>query len=284
MEDKTPAVPAARPDGAESPVWITALLVFAVGIIVLGVVINTLPFGQKNFSLWIGLLGMVATLAIFSVLYSDNPIFRFFEHIFVGLATGYGIVATWIMLAEPRWYNKMMPASLVKDGEGQWLFFLALPIGLLFFTVYFPKLSWMNRFAFSVLMGWAAGNALQQFIGFLAPQITAAFRPPVTAYAPDGYAAGPNNFMLFGLHVHPWWFISLLVLTCTMAYFFFSIDHKRAGWIRVPANFGRYFIMIALGAIFGTTVMGRFSLLIERLDNLMTTATQWAHALFPHLR
>ncbi len=39
--------------------------------------------------------------------------------------------------------------------------------------------------------------------------------------------------------------------------------------IREPARAGRYFLMISLGAIFGTTVMGRFSLLIARLDYLL---------------
>jgi len=85
----------------------------------------------------------------------------------------------------------MMPQAVVGEkGEGLWLLFLALPMGLLFFTVYFPKISWMNRFLLGILMGWAAGNALQQFIGALAPQITAAFRPPITLYPTEESAPG----------------------------------------------------------------------------------------------
>ena len=57
------------------------------------------------------------------------------------------------------------------------------------------------------------------------------------------------------------------MLICTFAYFFFSVEH-RTHLIRQPARMGRYFLMISLGAIFGTTVMGRFSLLIARLDYL----------------
>lgn len=136
----------------------------------------------------------------------------------------------------------------------------------------------MNRFALFVFMGWTAGNALQAFIGSLAPQITAAFRPPVTTYAASGENI-VNNAHFAGLWWHPWWLISIVVLTCTMAYFFFSIDHKKAGWLRIPSNYGRYFIMIALGSIFGTTVMGRFSLLIERLDNVIRTVDQWWHVI-----
>ena len=32
------------------------------------------------------------TLAIFSFLYRDNPVYRFAEHLFVGVAAGYWIV------------------------------------------------------------------------------------------------------------------------------------------------------------------------------------------------
>ena len=32
------------------------------------------------------------TLSIYSVLYRDNPFYRFAEHLFVGVSVGYGIV------------------------------------------------------------------------------------------------------------------------------------------------------------------------------------------------
>jgi hypothetical protein len=225
---------------------------------------------------WIRVLGVVATLSIFTILYKENPLFRFMEHIFIGLATGYGLVLSWQAVAKPLWYLPMMPGSLVKDGQGHWWLVFAFLIGLLFFTIYFPKLSWMNRFAISILMGWAAGAALQAFMGLIGPQIVAALKAaPITVHRPETAAVG-NNFYGLSVWWHPFSLISLIVLACVFAYFFFSVEHRRA-WIRKPSVVGRYFLMITLGAIFGMTVMGRFSLVIDRLNFLIESFKGWIH-------
>ncbi|HEY3415244.1 MAG TPA: hypothetical protein VGM23_00040 [Armatimonadota bacterium] len=266
--------PVSRPEGADSPLWIIGLLGALVLIGIADVVINQKFSGFHN--QWTTLLGVVVTLAIFSVLYKDNPVFRFVEHIFIGLATGIGIVYFWVKFAEPEWFVPMMPNSLVKGGGGLWWFFLALPLGLLFFSVYFPKLAWMNRFALGVVMGWVAGAALQMFMGLLGPQLVASFRPPVSIYPPPTGVADVNNIPYGHLWWHPWTALSLVVMICVLAYFFFSVEH-RSNWMRHPAVAGRYLLMITLGAIFGTTVMGRFSLLIQRLDFMIKAVETWWH-------
>lgn len=272
--------PAQHHDGAESPVWIWILLSSIVILLVIGIVMN---HDGKNTPTWTKLLGVLATLGIFSILYKENPVFRFLEHIFIGLATGYGVAFIWTNYLFPRWFIPMMPTSIIhktdahEAGGGQWWMFFAFLLGMLFFTVYFPKIAWMNRFIFGVMMGFFAGAAFQGFMGLIAPQITASFRPPATVgYTPTG-AAELNNIPVGGhIFVHLWWLIAVIVLLCTVAYFFFSIEH-RSGWIRKPAVAGRYFLMISLGAIFGTTVMGRFSLLIARLDFLRDAFVGWLH-------
>ena len=177
-----------------------------------------------------------------------------------------------------------LEASLVKGGQGLWWWWFALLCGLLFFTVYIPKLSWINRFALGVIMGWSAGIAFQQFVGQMAPQMVDAFNAPVTTYNPSpmlSATAAPldrMNNLHAGLWWHPFLLLGLIVLLCTMAYFFFSVEHKRS-WIRVPATAGRYFVMITLGAIFGTTVMSRLTLLIGRLEFLHQAVAGWWHML-----
>ncbi|HEY3342569.1 MAG TPA: hypothetical protein VGK81_11145 [Anaerolineae bacterium] len=270
MADTVLETPAPRPEGAESPAWIIGLLVV---LVTLGVFIVTLSFrSEPAYQLWLRLLGVLVIVTIFSILYKDNPVFRFVEHLYIGLATGYGLIYTWVNVAEPKWFIPMMPSTLTHGGQGHWTLFFAFLLGLLFFTVYFPKLAWMNRFAIGVLMGFFSGMALQMFMGGLAPQLVAAFRPPVTKYSTVNGVVSPtlamNNIHVGSVWLHPWALLALVVLLCTLAYFFFSIEH-RTRWIRVPSNFGRYFLMITLGAIFGTTVMGRLSLLIERLGFLI---------------
>jgi hypothetical protein len=47
-----------------------------------------LPLNLERLSVWIGVL---CTLAIYSLLYRENPIYRFFEHMYIGLAAGYSL-------------------------------------------------------------------------------------------------------------------------------------------------------------------------------------------------
>lgn len=180
--------------------------------------------------MWLTMLSVISTLGIYTILYKENPIFRFIEHIYIGLAVGYGLAFTWVIYIYPRWFIPLMPPQLVHEGGGQWWLFIPFLLGLMFFTVYFPKISWMNRLAISVLMGWAAGNAFQAFMGLMAPQITAAFRPPITFYTPDKAMTG--GIHLFGhVWIFPMALFALLVLACTLSYFYFSFEQRRP-WIR----------------------------------------------------
>jgi hypothetical protein len=54
---------------------------------------------------------------------------------------------------------------------------------------------------------------------------------------------------------------------CTLAYFFFSMEHK--GVLGGAARVGIWFLMIGFGASFGYTVMARVSLLIGRVHFLL---------------
>ena len=291
MVDGTANPPAPTRNSGESPAWSYVLLGMLALFIIAGMVINHSVKGNGAnsglFTQWKILLGVIATLGIFSILYRENPVFRFLEHIFIGLATGYGVVITWTQIIWPRWVVPMMPSSLLQVPQtgpepiiqGQWWLFFALPIGLLFYTVYFPRLSWMNRLLIGVMMGYFAGYQMAGFIGILAPQITTSFKPPVTLYRPEGMPIGPNNFEFLGIYWHPFSLIFIAVLLCVLAYFYFSVEHRQR-WIRQPAVAGRYMLMITLGAIFGTTVMGRFSLVIVRLEYLLNAFRDWFVMIF----
>jgi hypothetical protein len=61
--------------------------------------------------------------------------------------------------------------------------------------------------------------------------------------------------------------IVFLGIATTLAYFFFSKEHK--GWFGTTARIGTWFLMIFFGATFGYTVMSRISLLIGRMQFLL---------------
>jgi len=295
MNNETTESPKPAPVGGESRLWSVLMLGLLTALLVIGILMNRdmtsfEPEGAR-YRQWQTLLGVIVTLGIFSILYKENPVFRFLEHIFIGLATGFSAVFLWFNFVEPKWFVPMMPKTLIHKtqyhaaGQGQWWLFFALLVGLLFFSVYVPRLAWMNRLILGVIMGFFAGLGLQMFIGLIGPQITSSFKPPVTRYnpgepVPAGMPFDANNLRIGDSHwyLHPFAIVFIVVLVCTLAYFIFSVE-QRKGWIRKPANAGRYFLMITLGSIFGTTVMGRLSLLIARLEFVIASVQGWWHAL-----
>jgi len=197
---------------------------------------------EAGLTLW---AAAICTFAIFSLLYKENAYYRLFEHIFIGLATGQGIYIVWSEVLRPKWWDNMV-------GAGQWWWAFALPAGLMFYFIYSRRNVWISRVIFGILMGLGVGLAFQGFANIYFPQIEASFKP----LAGVPWSTGVNN----GIFV--------VVLVTVMAYFFFSIDHK-APSVRRTAALGRWFLMFAFGALFGSTVMARMSLFIGRLDFLL---------------
>ncbi|MDO8683445.1 MAG: hypothetical protein Q7N50_08190 [Armatimonadota bacterium] len=214
---------------------------------------NTSPFLVQNSLYLTTLLGAICTLGIFSLLYKENPIYRLFEHVFIGLATGYGVYLTIKIILYPLWWKRM-----VEEGHWYWIF--ALLAGSMFYFVYSRKYVWISRIIFGVFMGLEAGAAFKGFSTEFIPQIFASFKP------------------LYAAHGVTWWDVAnnlvfVTVLFTAMAYFFFSVDHKHTA-VRKIAGTGRWFLMFAFGAMFGATVGGRMSLLIGRIDFLLR---DWLH-------
>ncbi len=196
-------------------------------------------------------LAALSTVAIFSILYKENPVYRFFEHVFIGLATGYGISVLWNEVLSPNWWTPMVT-------EGKWYWVFGLVAGLMFYTIYIPRYAWMSRLLMTLLMGMAAGVAFQGFARLYVPQLAASFLPLVKPTYP---------YLLFNNIV-----IVVTIIT-VMTYFFFSFEH-RSRTIRSSASMGRWLLMIAFGAIFGSTVMARMALLTYRVWFLLY---DWLH-------
>ena len=53
-------------------------------------------------------VGGIATLAIYSFLIKENPFYRFFEHLYIGIATGFGIVLALQRFLWPQLFRPML--------------------------------------------------------------------------------------------------------------------------------------------------------------------------------
>ena len=66
--------------------------------------------------------------------------------------------------------------------------------------------------------------------------------------------------------------LMLIGVISTLTYFFFSVEHR--GVVGGVSKVGILFLMIGFGSAFGNTVMGRVSLLIQRVEFLLQ---DWLH-------
>ncbi len=201
-----------------------------------------------SFDFWIWVSAFL-TLCIFSFLYKDNPFYKFAEHLFVGASNGYLVTIIW---HGSLWPQGIRPIFV----EGNWWLIIALIIGMLYFTRFFPRTSWLVRIPIAIVMGYGTGAAIPATI-----QADIMRQIQGTVLTPQNFArwnAGSTGVI--------WTVLLFIGVACTLSYFYFSREHK--GVLGITSRIGIIFIMIGFGAAFGYTVMARISLLIGRIQFL----------------
>lgn len=221
-----------------------------------------------DFGVWVAAM---VTLFIFSFLYKDNPLYKFAEHLFVGVSAGYYIVLNYWTVIVANLYDPLTkaftgvdPASgqkVVMEGgafaaqQGDYRGWLIIPgvLGLLLFTRLISRIDWISRWSLAIIIGVYAGLKTTGFAqGDLVAQVQASLIP----------LWHPGDL---------WGSISAIVFTIglvtSLLFFFYSREHK--GALGVASRIGVYFLMVSFGAGYGYTVMSRVSLLIGRFQFLL---------------
>lgn len=226
---------------------------------------------------WIKLfVGVVATVGLYSVLYRETKFYRLVEHVFLGLAGGYMLVAIVKETLRDYWWVRM--CGQVPEGSGSgvpshWLYVFLLPLGLMGYTVFSKKYNWMSKIPVGIILGAWAGQQLMVWWTRWGPQIFSSIKPvwPTTFESftkPSLAGLDPAKAAAIQGNIYPSQVISNIVFTVTivsvLSYFFFSFEAKKK-WLSNVNTLGRWLLMIGLGAMFGSTVMGRFALLIDRM-------------------
>ncbi len=190
------------------------------------------------------------TLCMYTFLYKDNPFFKFGEHLYVGVSIGYTIV---------RIYYDVMLKTLVNPiaEQGRWDLLLPACMGVLVLARFVPRVAWVSRIAFALIVGFGSGAVMPRIISsFILQQVEGTFRPFLRLTPAGGWTWLQSNAV-----------VVLVGVVATLFYFFFSIEHR--GAVYGAARVGIYFLMISFGAAFGYTVMARMSLLIGRFGDLV---------------
>lgn len=193
------------------------------------------------------------TLAVFSFLYRDNPFYRISEHIFIGISMGYMVVRTFFDMIVPDLYE-----PLFTRKHPDYVLIIPAVLGILFFSRFVKRISWLGRYSFGFMVGIASGMAIPRFIA--ANVLQQAEGTIVPLFTGDTTLEIISEILV------------LIGVVTVLFYFFFSIEHKGVV-AKTASRIGVCFLMIAFGAAFGYTVMARVSLFIERCVELKTYTT-----------
>ena len=199
------------------------------------------------FGVWLaGLL----TLAMYSFLYKDNPVYKFAEHLYLGISVGFYINVTWWQSMKPLLFDPLM-----HDFGYNAMLLIPGILGITMFFRFSRSLAWVSRYALAYYVAAGAGMAIPAIMqASILRQLDSTFVPL--------WGAGTTGFVpvLSAILV----FIGVLSV---LVYFFFSMEHK--GVVGKVSQVGIWFLMITFGASFGYTVMARISLLIGRMQFLL---------------
>jgi hypothetical protein len=213
------------------------------------------PPGTPASVVWGYWVAAILTISIYSFLYRDNPLYKFAESLFVGLGAGYWVCLLYHETIVPK---LIQPLFFGGDAGVAWLRIFPGVLAVFMLLRFFPKLSWLSRWALGFIVGmYSAVNITGFAQGDFVAQIHATMTMPVSS-------GGPLAIILN---------VSTIVgIFAVLIYFFFSKEHK--GGLGGFAKLGIWFLMVAFGASFGYTVMGRVSLLIGRMQFLLR---DWLH-------
>ncbi|KPJ49050.1 hypothetical protein AMJ40_06360 [candidate division TA06 bacterium DG_26] len=206
---------------------------------------------METIGIW---LASLLTICILTFLYKDNPLYKFAEHLFVGISAAYWAAYSFHNILRP---NLIQPLFI----EGDLRFVVALALGIMMLMRLAPRAGWLSRWPLAFIVGTYSGY---YFITYLqtnaVEQVRATLIPFVQVVSWRVFFRDPGLMTFLNAIAVP---VMVIGVITGIIYFFFSREHK--GVFGGLAKTGIWFLMVAFGASFGYTVMARISLLIGRM-------------------
>ncbi|MEE2960903.1 MAG: hypothetical protein VYA34_09170 [Myxococcota bacterium] len=179
------------------------------------------------------------TLTVLSFLFDDNPIYKVAEHLFMGVATGYGIVEAYWNLLKPNLFDKIGQGFSGESDQLIYLIPLVLSVMLLFKIS--PKYAWVARVPIAILVAaYAAVKITGETSGKLIGQIGASFpnmseswdKHGLWNWEADGAGVISDTLLVVGLSA------------CLIHFYFSEID-ARSQRLGVPMGIVTFVLVMA---------------------------------------
>jgi hypothetical protein len=184
------------------------------------------------------------TLMVLSFLYKENPFFRLTEYVFIGLSSGYGFAAALRLFVS----QALNPIFM----EGSLDFIIPVTLGALFYAQFTKKYSLLYRLPLSLAIGYGLGVTIWSVMqAYFVRQVRATMVPLFTG----------NLMTTFDNLV--------LVVGTILSLSYFILHREQTGTWGGITRIGKYFVLATLGAVFGSTVLGRMAIIIQRIQFLV---------------
>jgi hypothetical protein len=185
----------------------------------------------------------IMALAIYTILYRENPFFRLGEHILVGATVGNAVVQAVFQIRSIA-ITKFQTG--VQTGDlGGILYIIAIILGVLLYAQFSSKYRYISKISIALILAVGLSLSIRGLIAVnVVGQILGAMQPL-------------NSIQNV---------VNLIGVVCVLLYFIYE---KKASDLSGPLpKIGRYILMMTMGAYFANVLMGRVSLVIGSLNDL----------------
>ena len=183
-------------------------------------------------------LAAIVTIVAYSYLFGDNPLYRFLEHLFIGITA-----AVMTIQAVLNIKNQAVTPIL---AEGQYLWVIGIIGGIMMLARFTKKYAWVSRAPLSLIIG--ATSALS---------IIRAVESEIVKQV-----AATVNLKWTSVN-------GAIYILCVVLIFTINEKSKSGHAVTSLGKLGQYAMMLAFGASMGATVMARISMVVGRLQFLI---------------
>lgn len=203
-----------------------------------------------NLSVW---TAFAMTIAVLSVMYRDNPFYRFAESVFIGVSAGY-FACVWL-------FSVLIPV-FEDTVSGEYILLVPVIAGLMLF-IPFNSTTKYSKFvllpaSFTVALYLAAGIPVY-FQAYIYEMIRSSIVPLISFYE--------NGDIRWDLTIN-----ALISITGIVTVLLFLVSRYRLSgrFHRYASETGRFYLLVAIGVSFGYTLVSRILLLMGRFDFIVT--------------
>jgi hypothetical protein len=199
------------------------------------------------------ILSAILTIFTFSFLYKENPLYRLCEYLVISCLSAVLIVTAWSNIEKQGYLNLL---------AGQYIYLFGIVLGLLLYTRFYPKFSYLGRYGIAAIVGTSFGVTVPMTIRTsILDQALDTSKLPLVGVP---FAEVISNLLSI-----------IFVITCTFYFVYTFYGKKKSSKSAMDSvldnivKIGRYGLMLAFGTMLGNMVMDRFSSAIVQITSLV---------------